>query len=432
MISSLKQRIRPVLDKLAGVKGLAEMFEQCFLSTIQTTFKEIDGKAFIITGDIPAMWLRDSSCQIMHYMRYTDDEKVRAFIASVIKTQFDFINYDPYANAFNMEEGKSWDPNDMPKKLPRVWERKYEVDSLCFPVMLLREYLNKTDDADVLTDSVHIALKTIVKLFRLEQRHESSDYYFVRENCPSTDTLKNNGRGTPVAFTGMTWSGFRPSDDACEYHYNVPANLFASRSLADIADFAERLADKELKEAALSLKKEIDDGLEGFAYFADEEGKKLFSYELDGLGRSLFMDDANVPSLISLPYIGVVKAENQIYQNTRKRVLSKHNPYYYEGRIASGVGSPHTPKNYIWHISLAIQAMTSLDDEERARVMDILITSTAGTGFMHEGFDKDNADNFTRSWFAWANSLFAELVLRLYDENKLDKILGLMKNTEVK
>lgn len=432
MIPSLKQKISPILDKLSSIKGLPNMFEQCFFSTIQTTYKQIEGETFIITGDIPAMWLRDSSCQIMHYLRYADDEKIKAFIASVIKTQFDFINYDIYANAFNMEEGKSWDPKDLPPKLPRVWERKYETDSLCFPVMLIREYYNKTKDTAVLSEEVHIALKAIVDLFALEQRHENSSYYFIRENCPETDTLKNNGRGTDVAYTGMTWAGFRPSDDACEYHYNVPGNLFVSRALADIAFFAEIIGDEALKKSAIDVKNEIDEGISRFALLNDENGNKYFAYELDGLGHSLFMDDANVPSLLSLPYLGALEAENPIYQNTRKRVLSKHNRYYFEGKKASGVGSPHTPENYVWHISLAIQAMTSLEDEEKARILDTLISSTAGTGFMHEGFDKDEPANFTRSWFAWANSLFAELVLRLYDENKLEKILSLMKNKEVK
>lgn len=427
----LKKEIIAVKDALKRIEGLDDMFEQCFLSTVETTLKKLDGEYFVITGDIPAMWLRDSTCQIMHYLRFLQHEEVKAFVLSVIRTQLNFILYDPYANAFNMENGKSWDPHDYPPKKDRVWERKYEVDSLCYPVMLMRAYYDKTGESTFLDETAHKALRTIVDLFKLEQRHENSEYLFIRKFCPKIDTLANKGKGTPTAYTGMTWSGFRPSDDACTYHYLVPSNFFAKRILQDIALFAEKLSDAALMTDSKTLANEIAKGIQEYACFEDEQYGKVLSYEVDGLGNRLFMDDANVPSLLSLPYLDAVDADDPVYQNTRKMVLSKKNPFYYEGKAASGVGSPHTPKGYIWHIALCMQAMTSKDENEIAQLLDMIITTTAGTGFMHEGFSKDNPHKFTRSWFAWANSLFAELILRLYDSNRLENVLSLLKAEKV-
>ncbi len=221
----------------------------------------------------------------------------------------------------------------------------------------------------------------------------------------------------------MTWSGFRPSDDACVYGYLIPANFFAALTLRRIARFAEIKNDEALAARALKLAGQISDGIEHFGKVHHKEFGDIYAYEVDGLGNTLLMDDANVPSLLSLPYIGALAKDDPTYQNTRKFVLSKHNPYYYEGSMAKGVGSPHTPSGYVWHIALAIQTLTSDDLSEITDLVRMLITTDADTGFMHEGFDPNDPDKFTRSWFAWANSMFAETIYDLYERELLDAVL---------
>ncbi len=394
------------------------MFKQCFLSTATTTLTVLDDDSvYLITGDIKAMWLRDSSAQVVHYLPFAKEHaEVRELISGLIKKQFFCINMDPYANAFNPEpNGACWE-HDLTDMTDWEWERKYEVDSLCYPVKLLCDYFELTGDKSVITDEVKTGLSKIIEVFGTEQKHfEDSKYRFTRANCPPGDTLHNNGMGEPVGFTGMTWSGFRPSDDACRYGYLIPSNLFAEAMLKRAAALLKgEFHDTGLSEEALKLSKEITEGIERYGVLKDTEFGDIYTYETDGLGNTLFMDDANVPSLMSLPWLGVCEKDDLRYLNTRHAVLSHMNPYYYEGKAAKGIGSPHTPENYIWHISLCMQGLTSTDEKERAALMEMLKNTDAGTGFMHEGFDKDDPEKFTRSWFAWANSLFALFTMDHY------------------
>ena len=126
------------------------------------------------------------------------------------------------------------------------------------------------------------------------------------------------------------------------------------------------------------------------------------------------MDDPNVPSLLALPYLGICEPADEIYLNTRRFILSESNPWYFKGSAAQGVGSPHTPDNYIWPIGLIIQGMTAEDPEERMPLLHTLVATDAGTFSMHESFDVDDPARFTRPWFAWADSLFAEYVAMLF------------------
>lgn len=404
--------------------GLGKMFSQCFLNTVETTLTaEEDGTAFVITGDIPAMWLRDSTLQVMHYMRFTDDEDVKALLRGLIEKQAQMINLDPYANAYNHgDTGAHW-TEDRPATIGWVWERKYEIDSLCFPIMLANAYAEKHGREEILTDAFKKAIRTIVEVFRTEQHHENSSYWFERDNCPPSDTLVNGGKGTPVTYTGMTWSGFRPSDDACKYGYLIPSELFAVLTLRRIAKFAE-LFDAELAANALSTAGEIERGIYGYGLVQHPNHGVIYAYETDGMGRYNLMDDANVPSLLSLPYLGICEKDDALYLRTRGFVLSDDNRYFYSGAMAKGVGSPHTPAGYVWHIALCIEAMTTDDEAEIVRIMKTLLSTHAGTQFMHEGFDPNKPENFTRSWFAWANSMFGEMVYRLHEEGKLDRIMA--------
>lgn len=399
-------------------EALAPLVGQCFLNTIETTVKQLeDGSYFVITGDIPAMWLRDSAAQMKHYVRYApEDEQLQEIIEGVIGKQAALVCIDPYANAFN-EAANGRGYRDDTRLNDHVWERKYEVDSLCAPLYLGYDYWKTTGKTGIFHETYHRMIREILQVFSTEQDHKNSDYFFRRHRCRPSDTLPNDGRGTPVGHTGMTWSGFRPSDDSCMYGYLVPANMMAVTALGYAGEICrDGFQDENLANQCESLREEILEGISRFAVVDHPKYGKMYAYETDGLGNYNLMDDANSPSLLSLPYLGYCGREDPLYRNTRNFILSEDNPYFYTGTKARGVGSPHTPRGFVWHIGLVMQALTSSDREEILRCLDMLAKTHAGTDYMHESFHPDNPEKYTRSWFAWANSLFAELLDRLMRE----------------
>ena len=399
---------------------LAPFFKNCFLNTIETTVAKLDdGGYFVITGDIPAMWLRDSASQLSHYIRYAnEDEDLKEIIRSVIAKHAYYINIDPYANAFNAVPNSKGHKDETDFYHDLIWERKYEVDSLCASIYLAYQYYMQTLDASIFTEEFHDMLEVIIAVFKLEQNHfQESRYFFNRTDCPETDTLPNGGKGNEVAFTGMTWSGFRPSDDRCVYGYLVPSNMMAVCALKKAAELLNAgYEDTRLESECRSLAFDIDEGIKTHGVYEHEKFGKIYAYEVDGKGNVRLMDDANSPSLLSAPYLGYAEKDDEIYLNTRKFILSQSNPWYFEGGVAKGVGSPHTGLDKIWHIALTMQALTSLDEAEIKECINMLTTTHAGTFLMHESFNKNDDTDFTRPWFAWANSLFAELMIRLSDE----------------
>lgn len=415
---AMKAFVRRMKERLLamGRPILAEMFEATYLNTVETTVKSLeDGSTFVVTGDIPAMWLRDSSAQVRHYLPLVkEDSETRRMVRGLILRQAKCIINDPYANAFNEKENKNGHFSDKTEfDNPMAWERKYEIDSLCYPVQLAYLFGKAADTTEHLDGVFRKALCKILTVFETEQRHgERSPYRFERSDCPPTDTLPFCGKGAPVAYTGMTWSGFRPSDDACEYGYLIPSNIFASVVLGYIQEFfASVYHEPEISARAEALRAAINDGIQRYGVYEHPLFGKLYAYETDGMGHYNLMDDANVPSLLSLPYLGWCAPDDPLYRNTRRFVLSEKNPYYFVGQAAKGVGSPHTPKRYVWHVSLAMQGLTAVTKEEVDGIFDLFETTTAGTGLMHEGFHCDDPSRFTRPWFAWANSIFAEFVM---------------------
>ncbi|MCD7034621.1 glycoside hydrolase family 125 protein [Metabacillus sp. GX 13764] len=412
---SIKDMIAQVQQKMAHRPKLAAMFEKCFSNTYQTTIKRLqDGTTFIITGDIPAMWLRDSACQIRPYLSLArEDEHFYELISGLVERQLQFVLLDPYANAFNEEENGHGHQSDQTEMHPHVWERKYEIDSLCYPLQLSYLLWKASGRTDHLNETFLAAAGTIIDVWITEQDHEAnSPYTFERPGAPAIDSLTREGKGSFAEPTGMTWSGFRPSDDACVYGYLVPSNMFATVVLGYIKQIAEEVfSDTALAQRAHDLCEQIEGGIESYGITEHEQYGSIYVYETDGMGHNHFMDDANVPSLLSIPYLGYRDVHDPIYQNTRRFILSKENPYYYEGKAASGIGSPHTPEGYIWHIALAMQGLTASSREEREKILDILEATDADTGVMHEGFSADNPYEFTRPWFSWANALFSELVM---------------------
>jgi meiotically up-regulated gene 157 (Mug157) protein len=408
--------------KLCGPEHAAwsRDFNAAFANTLLTTVRRHDdGTTFLLTGDIPAMWLRDSSAQVRPYLILAaQDEDLASMIAGLVRQQMRCIAIDPYANAFNeFPSGDSWDHGDRSdRSSPWLWERKYETDSLCYPLQLAWLLYCNTGRTDHFDNSFMTAVRRILDVFETEQNHAGSPYYFIRDTTLPTETLGDDGKGSPVAVTGMTWSGFRPSDDACTYHYLVPANMFAAVVMGYVEQiFAGPLNDPDIASRAKRLREDISAGIAAHGLARNRNGERIYVYETDGLGHALIMDDANVPSLLAAPYLGYCAIDDPVYQATRRTLLSSENPYYYAGSHARGIGSPHTPKGYIWPIALAVQGMTSASADEKGRVLDLLVAIDAGTHVMHEGIDVNDPHAYTREWFSWANMMFCELVMDYFD-----------------
>jgi uncharacterized protein len=409
---------RAMRERLACWPELSRLFTACYLNTLETTVELLDdGTTFVLTGDIPAMWLRDSSAQVMPYVPLAArDEDVRRLVRGLILRQADFIHVDPYANAFNREPIGPGTPGDQPEADAWVWERKFELDSLCYPLELCYAYWAATRDNTTFDASVHEMMWIVVRLLQTEQDHDRSSRYMFRRASPWApfDTLPCNGYGTPTGRTGMVWSGFRPSDDACTFGYLIPANMFAVVTLGKLATLARAIFhDDQLAEAALTLRTEIDAGIQTFGVVEHPRYGRIYAYETDGCGNHCLMDDANVPSLLSIPYLGYRPGSDPIYRNTRRFVLSAANPFYRAGSVAEGIGSPHTPREYIWPMAVAMRGLTACDHNERLQALRMLVDVAAATGtdLMHESVDPNNPRQYTRAWFAWANSVFAQLVL---------------------
>ncbi len=421
---AIEERTKFYADKLNKYPKLKAMYKNCYEHTIKTALKKCDdGTYFVLTGDIPAMWLRDSSAQITHYIPLAEYKEIAEVIEGVIKRQFMYIKTDSYANAFNeYPDSSEGHPNDIPKNSPWVHERKYEVDSLCYPIRILYMYWKQTGNEEIIKKNLEEIAEIIVNQFKTEQHHfEKSPYRFTRPdpNAP-WDTIYNDGMGNPVKYTGMTWSGFRPSDDGCEYGYLIASEMFAVVILGYMSKMLKSVCgNEELAEECEKLKDEIDSGIKRFGIVKHEKYGKIYACETDGMGHYSMIDDANIPSLLSIPYIEYADIEDETYQNTRKFLLSAENPFYFEGKYARGIGSRHTPKNYIWHMALVMQGLTADSDEEKREIIDMIVNTDADTGYLHEGFNADNPYEYTREWFTWPNSLFAELVERCVDDGVL-------------
>lgn len=422
---ALEQRMNYYMDKLDNYPKVKALYKNCCPNTVETVLEKCeDGSYFVLTGDIPAMWLRDSTAQVTHYIPLSKDPEMAEIIEGVIKRQFKYIKIDPYANAFNKEPNGKGHISDLPKQGPWVFERKYEVDSLCYPIRLLYLYWKESGQEGLIKEQLEEVARIIVEQWKTEQYHfEKSPYLFIRPDYTEDwDTIHNEGKGNPVAYTGMTWSGFRPSDDGCQYGYLTASEMFAVTVLGYMSEMLRAVCGNEAlaKECDL-LKQQIDEGIQNYCIVEHEKYGKIYACETDGMGNYSMIDDANIPSLLSIPYIGYSEVTDEIYQNTRKFLLSAENPYYFEGKYAKGIGSRHTPENYVWHMALVMQGMTATDKKEKLEILKMITDTDADTGYLHEGFHVDDPYVYTREWFTWPNSLFAEFVEQCVDQHILDK-----------
>ncbi len=427
-------RSEAVEAQIARVKGLlknpklAWMFENCFPNTLDTTVhhrKDKDGKneTFVYTGDIHAMWLRDSGAQVWPYVQLADDDaQLKALVEGVIRQQFKLINIDPYANAFNDgPTGGEW-AKDMTDMKPEVHERKWEIDSLCYPIRLAYEYWKVTGDDSIFDNEWLKAINNILTTFTAQQRKEGvGPYRFQRKTERQLDTLSNDGWGAPVKPVGLIVSSFRPSDDATTLQFLVPSNFFAVSSLRKAAEILSTVnKDQATADRCTALADEVQTALDKYAVYDHPEFGKIYAFEVDGFGNHHLMDDSNAPSLLSLPYLSDVDVNDPIYQNTRRFVWSDSNPYFFAGTAGEGIGGPHVGYDMIWPMSLIMKALTSTDDQEIAQCVRSLMDTDNDTGFIHESFHKNNPSKFTREWFAWQNTLFGELVLKLVNQGKVE------------
>jgi meiotically up-regulated gene 157 (Mug157) protein len=403
---------------------LAWLFENCFPNTLDTTVfhHTKDGRpdTYVITGDIDAMWLRDSSAQVWPYLPFMPHDKpLQQLVAGVINKQTACVLKDPYANAFyNDPTRESEWAKDKTHMKPGVHERKWEIDSLCYPIRLAYHYWKISGDTTPFDRQWQEAVKTIYTVFIDQQRKQGNGAYsFQRDTPNATDTQPMDGFGYPVKPVGLICSAFRPSDDATLFSFLVPSNFFAVASLRQAAEmFTVIVKDTATAAKLTALANEVEKALQQHAIVNHPSIGKVYAYEVNGFGSYNLMDDANVPSLLALPYLGAVKNTDPVYRNTRKLVLSADNPFFFKGKAAEGIGGPHVGQDMIWPMGIIIRALTSTDDAEIKSCITLLRNTHAGTGFMHESFHKDDPNKFSRKWFAWANTLFGELLWKTYKQ----------------
>ena len=433
---TIEKKIKEVTKLLKEAPYLAWMFENCFPNTLDTTVhysvaENGDDDTFVYTGDIHAMWLRDSGAQVWPYVQFAkNDEKIRRMVRGTILRQLKCICLDPYANAFNIgPTGSEW-VSDFTDMNPYLHERKYEIDSLCYPIRLAYYYWQVTGDDSIFGEVWREAVGKILKTFREQQRKENKGpYRFMRTTNRQYDTVCNDGYGNPAKPVGLIASVFRPSDDATVFLYLVPSNFFAVTSMRKIAEVLTKVNhDTIAAQEFVEFADEVEAALRKYAVYDHPKYGKIYAFEVDGFGNHLLMDDANVPSLLAMAYLGDVSINDPIYQNTRRFVWSEDNPYFFRGRVGEGIGGPHIGHDMVWPMSIMMRAFTSQDDKEIAQCLQMLVDTDNGTGFMHESFNKDDAANYTRSWFAWQNTLFGELILKLIDDGKVNLLRKIQKH----
>jgi uncharacterized protein len=421
---SIERRIRAAAARIAD-PGLRRLFENTLPNTLDTTIV-VDGTderpdTFVRTGDIEAMWLRDSTAQVWPYLAsVVDDPALDRLIRGVIHRQSRQVVRDPYANAFLAEESPSEWAGDETDMRPGVHERKWEPDSLLAFIRLSAGYWRASGSVRPFDDAWRGAIEAVLATLETEQRPSgASPYRFRRPDGDPLDAVSRDGLGRPTRPNGMVHGAFRPSDDAMELPLNVPVNLALAAALEAVGPLLSALADEPSAVRAGRLASEIRAGVARDG-LADVRDATIWAYEVDGLGGHVLMDDANAPSLLALPLFGACDRTDATYVATRRWVLSAANPWWFSGCAGDGIGSPHTGSNRVWPIAIAIRGLTAITDAERLAAIRLLAATHAATFLAHESFDVDDPAHFSRPWFAWANTLVGDLLERA----ALDGLLG--------
>jgi len=412
--AAVERRIAAASARIAD-PALRRLFENTLPNTLDTTVV-LGGTAerpdtFVLTGDIEAMWLRDSTAQVWPYLASVrDDPDLDWLIRGVIHRQTDQVLLDPYANAFLATDAPSEWAGDETEMRPGVHERKWEPDSLMAFLRLSAGYWRASGSPRPFGDQWRAAVVTTLTTLRTEQRADgTSPYRFRRPDGDPNDALARDGLVSPTRFTGMVHGAFRPSDDAMALPFNVPGNLALAAALDAVAPLVEAIGDAATAATAARLATAIRAGVARDGV-VDVRGGRIWAYEVDGLGGRLLMDDANAPSLLSLPAFDAGDPSDPVYVATRRRILSPANPWWFRGRAGEGIGSPHTGPGRVWPIAIAMRGLTATTTAERLAAIRMIGATHAGTFLAHESFDVDDPTVFSRPWFAWANALVGELI----------------------
>ncbi|GAC1368877.1 MAG: glycoside hydrolase family 125 protein [Candidatus Saccharimonadales bacterium] len=423
---TIENEISRVSGEIADPQ-LRRMFEQCLPNTLDTTvyYSEAeDGTSdtYLATGDIPAMWLRDSTNQLWPYLRYAaGDETLRKLFSGLVRRQTKCVLLDPYANAFidtaitgATRGGGAWKEG--------VWERKFELDSLASFLRLSAGYFDTTGHTDAFNQEWIEAVHAIIEVLKTEQA--ALDKTTVEKLFRFTDAeggthpaVRMEGYGYPGRGSGLVRTLFRPSDDEAVFAYNIPANAMLVAALRDIGPLLHNIHQPKLGETVEKMAADIDSAIQRLGLVKHHAHSFMYAYEVDGFGSVCLMDDPNAPNLLSLQYYGYLDSADAHYRATRKFALGHENPFYAQGKAAAGLTSPHAGTvNQFWPLATIMQALTSNNDAEITACLKTLRDTHAGTYFMHESIDVDNPEHFTRPWFGWANSLFGELILQIEEQ----------------
>ncbi|KAK4968670.1 hypothetical protein LTR66_001293 [Elasticomyces elasticus] len=442
-----------VEDAIVRVKAditdpdLARLFENSYPNTLDTAIKwkgyangSDEELTFVITGDINAMWLRDSANQMQSYLPLltasSSNDSIASLYRGVINLQGRYILTSPFCNSFQppVESGLQPAPNPSasedkvrpPYNNQSVFECKYELDSLAAFLEVSTNYYNATQDTaffrkyswvDAVSAVVDVAESMMTPTYAANGSVNVSPYSFTRLTDRASETLENNGLGNPVQNgTGLIRSAFRPSDDATIFQLFIPANMMFSRYLDSASNIVAAMGDqrdlaRRMSELAASLRSAIST----FGIVDSGDFGQVYAYEVDGYGSRNIMDDANIPSLLAAPFYGYLDMNDPIYRNTRTLLLSYKNPYYMRGPVISAVGGPHDGPGYAWPMAAIVRILTSDDDVEITEQLKEIVSSTDGLGLIHESINAFNVSDWTRQWFSWANGLFGQMILDLED-----------------
>ncbi|MCJ1365406.1 hypothetical protein MMC16_004527 [Acarospora aff. strigata] len=355
--------------------------------------------------DSNAMWLRDSANQMQSYLPLlqasSSEDSIASLYRGVINLQSRYLLTSPYCNSFQppVESGIAPASNSAArddKVIPAyndqaVFECKYELDSLAAFLEVSSNYYSRTQDLDFFrryrwVDAIKavmgVAGAMMTPTYAPNGSVNSSPYTFTRLTTRASETLENDGIGNPVqADTGLVRSAFRPSDDATIFQLFIPANMMFSRYLNTTAQIMASLGNQYTLAADMSrLSTQLRDAITRLGVVNDPTYGSVYAYEIDGYGSRNLMDDANIPSLLSAPFIGYLDTSDPVYQSTRKFVLSSNNPYFMRGPAINAVGGPHNGPGYAWPMASIIRILTSDDDAEITATLKEIVSSTDGLG----------------------------------------------------
>ncbi|CAI6336363.1 unnamed protein product [Periconia digitata] len=426
---------------------LYRLFQNSYPNTLDTAIKwrgvaddnPNEELTFVITGDINAMWLRDSSNQMQSYLPLlqatSDRDSIASLYRGVINLQARYLLTSPYCNSFQPPVESKIPPavNDAADRdvvFPgydesKVFECKYELDSLAAFLEVSENYYKATEDISFFGSFKWVqAIEAILKVAEDQMTPTygpdgavlAQPFTFVRYTTRATETLANDGIGNPVANgTGLVRSAFRPSDDSTIFQLFIPANMMFSAYLSSTADIMSKLNTSNsgaLAERMKSLSQSIPDAIETHGTVTHPDYGQVYAFEVDGFGGQTIMDDANIPSLLSAPF-NTYNVNPETYRNTRALVLGATNPYFMRGPVINSVGGPHQGPGKAWPMASIVRILTSDNDDEIVAELREIVSSTAGLGLIHESINSFNATDYTRPWFSWANGLFGQMILDL-------------------